>query len=382
MAGDRAGGVGRSLRALAHPLAVASLVLLALNDHVLKQAWPGFVTGKLSDVAGLAVAPLVLAVPLVVLGVRRCDVTAVLLTGVGFVAVKTTAAGAALASDTWSAVAGTSYIRSDPTDLLALPGLLVALRVHRLVRRARPPLRQRAVATTGAVVLPFAVLASAATSPCDDGSSPRDIVVLEGLWREPDGGRVTDQRLAYDHGWYELRLVGDDVAVRRLGESEHARVDRDAMLEVDFVTAACDPRRPQQCWRTSDPDAEVGDRPDPTVVEVVRIWVSTDGGRTWAPEVVLDSARVDGIRDEAGEICGKPLRLSPGPLAVLPTDEGPVVAVTVESAGVAVRGVDERWRWLPGSAIEAARLRAESRDRSVPARRRARRRRPGTRSPR
>ena len=37
-------------------------MLLALNDHVLKQAWPGWVTGKLSDVAGLVVAPAVLAV--------------------------------------------------------------------------------------------------------------------------------------------------------------------------------------------------------------------------------------------------------------------------------------------------------------------------------
>ncbi|WP_156325293.1 hypothetical protein [Nonomuraea sp. SBT364] len=35
---------------------VAALVLL-LNDHLLKHAWPGPVTGKLSDVAGLVVAP-------------------------------------------------------------------------------------------------------------------------------------------------------------------------------------------------------------------------------------------------------------------------------------------------------------------------------------
>ena len=67
---DMGDGTRRALRALGHPLSVAALVLLALNDHVLKQAWPGFVTGKLSDVAGLVVAPLVLAVPLAALGVR------------------------------------------------------------------------------------------------------------------------------------------------------------------------------------------------------------------------------------------------------------------------------------------------------------------------
>jgi hypothetical protein len=36
-------------------------LLLVLNDHVLKEAFPGFVTGKLSDVAGMILAPLVLA---------------------------------------------------------------------------------------------------------------------------------------------------------------------------------------------------------------------------------------------------------------------------------------------------------------------------------
>ena len=45
-----------ALRALASPAAIASLLLLLVNDHVLKQAWPGVVTGKLSDFAGLVVA--------------------------------------------------------------------------------------------------------------------------------------------------------------------------------------------------------------------------------------------------------------------------------------------------------------------------------------
>jgi hypothetical protein len=48
---------------LLDPLFGFALVLLALNDHVLKAAAPGVITGKLSDVAGLALAP-VLAVSL------------------------------------------------------------------------------------------------------------------------------------------------------------------------------------------------------------------------------------------------------------------------------------------------------------------------------
>ncbi|WP_345393526.1 hypothetical protein [Nonomuraea salmonea] len=33
------------------------MLVLLVNDHLLKAAFPGVVTGKLSDVAGLLVAP-------------------------------------------------------------------------------------------------------------------------------------------------------------------------------------------------------------------------------------------------------------------------------------------------------------------------------------
>lgn len=42
---------------LLHPVAIAALVLLVVNDHVLKAAWPGLLTGKASDVAALILVP-------------------------------------------------------------------------------------------------------------------------------------------------------------------------------------------------------------------------------------------------------------------------------------------------------------------------------------
>lgn len=42
---------------LLHPVVIAALVVWAVNDHVGKEAWPGLVTGKLSDVAGVIVTP-------------------------------------------------------------------------------------------------------------------------------------------------------------------------------------------------------------------------------------------------------------------------------------------------------------------------------------
>ena len=39
---------------LSSPVFIGSVAVLLFNDRVLKAAWPGFVTGKLSDVAGVA----------------------------------------------------------------------------------------------------------------------------------------------------------------------------------------------------------------------------------------------------------------------------------------------------------------------------------------
>ena len=53
----------RAMRArvglLASPLFAATVAVLLLNDRVLKYAVPGLVTGKLSDVAGLAMVGIV-----------------------------------------------------------------------------------------------------------------------------------------------------------------------------------------------------------------------------------------------------------------------------------------------------------------------------------
>ena len=67
---ERADSSRQHLAWLAHPVTVAALVVLLVNDHLLKYAYPGWVTGKLSDVAGLVLAPALLA-SLVTLLARR-----------------------------------------------------------------------------------------------------------------------------------------------------------------------------------------------------------------------------------------------------------------------------------------------------------------------
>lgn len=82
---------------LLHPVALVALAILIVNDRLLKDAWPGPVTGKLSDVAGLVVAPLALQAGWEVLTwvagrwtgpSRRVLAVAILLVGLGFVAIQ------------------------------------------------------------------------------------------------------------------------------------------------------------------------------------------------------------------------------------------------------------------------------------------------------
>lgn len=57
-------------RLLLHPLILLALALWALNDHVLKAAWGNAFTGKLSDVASLIVAPVLLAILSALIGLK------------------------------------------------------------------------------------------------------------------------------------------------------------------------------------------------------------------------------------------------------------------------------------------------------------------------
>lgn len=158
---------------LVHPLPLAAVGLLALNDHALKGSGllPGALTGKLSDFAGLFFFPLLLAAAVRGLSraVRRRDVedrrslaaAVAIATALGFAAVKLVPAANALVESTWGRMV------MDPSDLWALP--MVGLAAAWMLRapscgaaalQARSD-RRRALDLT-AVLL--AGLASAATS--------------------------------------------------------------------------------------------------------------------------------------------------------------------------------------------------------------------------
>jgi hypothetical protein len=145
-------------RALLRPVALLAIALLVINDHVLKARAPGVVTGKLSDVAGLIFFPLLLAAALEQVGLRggrAAVLVSAIATCVAFAAIKTVpAAGdlyrvglaalqwplralAAAAADTALPALGRARLMQDPTDLLALPALLIPLALAQRVSPLR-----------------------------------------------------------------------------------------------------------------------------------------------------------------------------------------------------------------------------------------------------
>jgi len=138
---------------LLHPLALAAIALLIINDHVLKARYPGWLTGKLSDVAGLVFFPLLLRAllapiarlaprgprralrrPALPLARSRLLIACIAMTALAFAAIKLAAPATAACEQILGAIEGVRVtIVRDPTDLLALPFVLAALWIARRV---------------------------------------------------------------------------------------------------------------------------------------------------------------------------------------------------------------------------------------------------------
>jgi len=97
---------------LTSPLFLCAVVVLVLNDHVFKAAWPSPISGKLSDFAGVVV----IAIALSVLLGRGAAVTA---TAIGFTALKAVPGINQLVAPLLGGVTLT-----DRTDLIALAALV------------------------------------------------------------------------------------------------------------------------------------------------------------------------------------------------------------------------------------------------------------------
>jgi hypothetical protein len=170
-----------------------AIALLVINDWVFKPRWHGAITGKLSDIAGLAFAPVVLsaAVGLALhvaarLGARvdpslsrRRLLVCIAATAIGFTAVKLVpAAGDALAN----VIGHGAEFYPDRTDLWCLPAVLVALWIGRDELR-RVPLGKPAALHRDPTRIPKAV--GEIIWAGADGDDIGDLIVAITAWDVP-----------------------------------------------------------------------------------------------------------------------------------------------------------------------------------------------------
>lgn len=176
---------------LSHPAVVLAIVTLLVNDHVLKGNAPGWLTGKLSDFAGMLFFPFLATLAVALLRLPRPEWIAFPLTAVWFIAIKTMpwAASATASIHPWPV-----RIVVDPTDLFALLSLIPAIWVwHRQSIKGISPRRARQTARVALVmVAAVATIATSDTGPpalrfltvvddrvyiVESGNTPHDIWV-------------------------------------------------------------------------------------------------------------------------------------------------------------------------------------------------------------
>jgi hypothetical protein len=328
---------GVFLRWVAHPLTVGAAAVLLLNDHVFKQAWPGLVTGKLSDVAGLVVAPPAIGLLLgLFLAGRIGAAAAVLLTGAGFTLVKLTAVGAEAASAAWSMANGPSVILADPSDLVALPALGLAWWVWCRVAAAPPLPDGWAVRSRVVVAVPFAVLAITATS------APPRLPSVDSVRIECCKGKTREHVVIEVGGRLYSSLSGVDDWTLLANTPHYGPLPERRQIE------ACVPQDAAHCYRgrggAVDPD-----EPLPRDGRLLGVDETTDAGRTWHTAWEIPAGRwpfvwgqhpFPGGLDRADQVASVAVlvRAVPG---------GHEVIVANGLEGLAVRGVDGAWRRVP-----------------------------------
>ncbi len=149
---------------LREPVFLFALALLVVNDHWLKHSGllPGWLTGKLSDFAGLIVAPLLLVTLLGARG-RRARLLCFVAVSTAFVALELSPPLARSVEQLTRAVHLSWRLWSDPTDLLALSAVPLAWRTLHAAR-VSPAAEKRATWLAERAALVTASVACLATS--------------------------------------------------------------------------------------------------------------------------------------------------------------------------------------------------------------------------
>lgn len=286
---------------LTSPVFTGAVVALLVNDHVLKTSHPGWLTGKLSDVAGLVVVALLLRV------IVRHDGAALGAAAVGFVWLKVVPGAALVAAP----VLG-GPTRQDPTDMLAL---LVFVPLAAWLRAGSGP-EARATPMLSAVSVVTVVLAlsaATATSCEEDETGVTHLSAVDGeVWAGIDRSVFVAGDFDRFTEWTVSRDGGRTFVASDVGPPHTA---------VAAAQQACDDAG--TCWR---------------VEPYQRVEVSA--GDTWSTAFEFSDEQWGQMQLAAGSTCSDPKTATFESLLI--DRESGVVLVAMGTQGV-LRFDGERW---------------------------------------
>src|SRR3990172_2549922 len=333
--GGPVGPLRVSLLAVVQPITLASVALLLINDHVLKRLAPSWLTGKLSDFAGLFFFPyVVLAFAALVrlaftslqrtilrtspagrLTPGRAACTPFIAIAVVFALIKALPSGTAAATQALGVLLGGPVrITTDATDLIALLALWPSYRLWvSLADSSHQPSWRRSV-----LALSLASLAAIATSPAEEPVVITHLVPAgEGIYAlSADGTPVgaaflsTDQGLSWEYP--EVEMLPPEVLEA-------------AAKSVRYPKIVCVPAQERVCYR---------------VAGEVEVEASADSGETWETVWSIPASRLGFMsRINSITLFSPPTELDLRATDVAILGEGPehVVIVATGDEGV-VRG--------------------------------------------
>ncbi len=317
----------KALVLLAHPFSLAAVVLLLVNDHLLRRLSPSWWTGKLGDLCWLFFVPLLAAVILSWLIPGRKDsarheilafAAAYTLTGLVFILVKTVPLFHLLVARIFVTLTGVSpSLVLDPGDLLALTGLFLSVALWRSQSRRSSQWTVSASSRRAAWALMILPLAA---------------MVLMADAAAPDPGITCFSR-------QENKIFAS------AGYNSYVSQDGGITWEYNQPGAQID------CTRKSAAIGTWQEAPGPKpsaryrYQSNVEIQLSTDGGKTWQSAFKLTpiTQAEQMYYRKSGQ--GSPKMIDPGPLDAIADPATGNMLFAMGQQGVLVHTGQGKWVW-------------------------------------
>ncbi|MFN8386502.1 MAG: sialidase family protein [Anaerolineales bacterium] len=242
---ERNEGFENSLRCLQHPLSLASVALLLLNDHVFKVFFSSWLTGKLSDFAGLYFFPFIVAAGLSILlskfnsQPRIIGQVSFLLVGIWFFLLKTSPYINSITSQFASHIVDfPTQFSLDWTDLFGLIAMLPAWNLWKQSQQWRRSKFAYIALSIGA----FAAIASSPAAPTVEAAThlaikDKSVLASDMISRtmaiSKDGGKTWEPQYEFDQTQFPNQYISLPIVVcAPNNQNECYRVNGNGNVEI------------------------------------------------------------------------------------------------------------------------------------------------------